>query len=91
VTQGVRAALLFKPTDTLTIEPSFLYQYSKLGTPFTFDAVPGSLSNPIQARDIAETNTQKSWIANLTIKQQAGPVEITSSSSYFHRDVNLID
>ncbi|MFX8373891.1 hypothetical protein ABTL76_19970, partial [Acinetobacter baumannii] len=34
VTQGVRAALLFKPTDTLTIEPSFLYQYSKLGTPF---------------------------------------------------------
>jgi iron complex outermembrane recepter protein len=91
VTQGVRVAVLYKPNDTLTIEPSFLYQYSKLGTPFTFDDVPGSLSNPIQARDIDETNTQKSWIANLTIKQKAGAFEITSSSSYFHRDVNLID
>ena len=90
-TQGVRAALLYKPTDTLSIEPSILYQHTKLGSPFTFDAVPGSLQNPIQARDVAETNTQKSWIANLTIKQQLGSVEITSSSSYFHRDVELVD
>ena len=90
-TYGARASLLIKPTDSLSITPSFLYQYSKLGTPFTFDAVPGSLSNPIQARDIDETNTQKSWIANLTIKQDFGPVEVTSSSSYYHRDVNLID
>ncbi|MES2055011.1 MAG: TonB-dependent receptor, partial [Pseudomonadota bacterium] len=90
-TYGVRAALLIKPTDTLTITPSFLYQYSRLGTPFTFDAVPGSLKNPIQTRDVDETNTQRSWIANLTIKQELGPVEITSSSSYYHRDVSLID
>ena len=90
-TRGLRAALLFKPNDTLTIEPSILYQYTKLGSPFTFDDVPGSLADPIQARDINETNTQKSWIANLTIKQQLGPVEITSSSSYFHRDVELVD
>ncbi|WP_169333637.1 TonB-dependent receptor [Novosphingobium nitrogenifigens] len=90
-THGVRVAVLYKPTDTLTIEPSFLYQYSRLGTPFTFDAVPGSLQNPIQARDIDETNTQKSWIANLTVKKEIGPIEITSSSSYFHREVNLID
>jgi len=90
-TYGVRAALLIKPTDTLTITPSFLYQYSRLGTPFTFDAVPGSLKHPIQVRDIDETNTQKSWIANLTVKQEVGPIELTSSTSYYHRTVDLID
>jgi outer membrane receptor protein involved in Fe transport len=90
-TYGARAALLIKPTDTLSITPSFLYQYSRLGSPFTFDAVPGSLSNPIQVRDVAETNTQKSWIANLTVKQEVGAVDLTSSTSYYHRNVNLVD
>jgi outer membrane receptor protein involved in Fe transport len=90
-TYGARAALLIKPNETLSITPSFLYQYTRLGSPFTFDAVPGSLSNPIQARDIDETNIQKSWIANLTVKQELGPVELSSSSSYYHRDVNLVD
>lgn len=90
-TYGTRAALLIQPSDTLSITPSFLYQYSKLGSPFTFDAVPGSLSNPIQARAVAEPNVQKSWIANLTVKKDLGPVEITSSSSYYHRTVNLTD
>jgi outer membrane receptor protein involved in Fe transport len=90
-TYGVRAALLIQPTDTLSITPSFLYQYTKLGSPFTFDGVPGSLSNPIQVRDVDETNVQKSWIANLTIKQQIGPIELLSSSSYYRRDVRLQD
>jgi outer membrane receptor protein involved in Fe transport len=90
-TYGARAALLIQANDTLSITPSFLYQYSRLGSPFTFDAVPGSLKNPIQVRDVDETNTQKSWIANLTVKQEVGVVDITSSTSYYHRDVNLID
>ena len=88
-TYGARAALLIKPTENLSITPSFLYQYTKLGSPFTFDGVPGSLSDPIQVRDVNEQNIQKSWIANVTIKQQAGPVELLSSSSYYHREVNL--
>ncbi|HEX7853516.1 MAG TPA: TonB-dependent receptor [Sphingobium sp.] len=92
-THGFRAALLIKPNDTLTITPSFLYQYSKLGTPFTFDATSSTdLSNPIQIRDIDETNTQKSWIANVAIKQEIGDtLELVSSTSYYHREVNLID
>lgn len=90
-TYGVRAALLIQPTENLSITPSFLYQYTKLGSPFTFDGVPGSLSNPIQVRDIDERNVQKSWIANVTIKQQVGPIELLSSSSYYHRDVSLQD
>ena len=90
-TYGARAVLLIKPNENLSITPSFMYQYVRLGTPFTFDAVPGSLNNPIQVRDVDETNIQKTWIANLTVKQEVGPVELTSSSSYFHRDVSLID
>jgi outer membrane receptor protein involved in Fe transport len=90
-TYGARASLLIQPTDTLSITPSFLYQYSKLGSPFTFDGVPGSLSNPIQVRDVDEANIQRSWIANLLIKKTIGPVEILSSSSYYHREVSLND
>ena len=88
-TYGARASLLLKPTETLSVTPSILYQYSKLGSPFTFDGMPGSLANPIQVRDVDEPNVQKGLIANLTIKKQAGPIEIVSSSSYYDRRVRI--
>ncbi|CAN7364510.1 TonB-dependent receptor [Phenylobacterium sp. LjRoot225] len=88
---GFRAALLVQPDSTLSITPSFLYQYSKLGTPFTYDKNPASRADFYQVRDIDEPNIQKSWIANLTVKKDAGPVELVSSSSYYHRSVSLVD
>ncbi|WP_233839928.1 TonB-dependent receptor [Dyella sp. 2HG41-7] len=86
---GTRAALLIKPDDTLTITPSVLYQYSRLGSPYTFDAVPGSLSNPIQVRDVNEADVQKSLIANVAVHKQFEYAEVVSSTSYFTREVNL--
>ncbi len=88
-TYGGRVSLLLKPTETLSVTPSVLYQYSKLGSPFTFDGMPGSLANPIQVRDVDEPNVQKSLIANLTVKKEAGPIEIVSSSSYYDRRVRI--
>lgn len=90
-TYGARASVLIQASDTLSITPSFLYQYSKLGSPFTFDGVPGSLGNPIQVRDVDEANVQRSWIANLVVKKTLGPIEVLSSSSYYHREVSLND
>ena len=90
-TYGTRASLLVKVTDRLTITPSILYQYTRLGSPFTFDAVPGSLSNPIQNRDVAEPNVQKSVIGNIVVREDTGPVELLSSTSYYDRDVRITE
>jgi iron complex outermembrane receptor protein len=90
-TYGTRIAMLIKPNDTLTITPSFIYQYSKLGSPFTYDKIPASLDDAYQVRDVNEANIQKSTISNLAIHKQFDSVELMSSTSYFTRDVSLRD
>jgi outer membrane receptor protein involved in Fe transport len=90
-TYGTRVALLIKPDDSLTITPSFIYQYSRLGSPFTYDKIPGSLEDAYQVRDVNEANTQKSTISNLAIHKQFDSVELMSSTSYFTRNVSLRD
>mgnify|MGYP001035096551 FL=1 len=90
-TYGTRVAMLIKPDDTLTITPSFIYQYSKLGSPFTYDKIPATLENPYQVRDVNEANVQKSTISNIAIHKQFNAFELMSSTSYFTRDVNLRD
>jgi outer membrane receptor protein involved in Fe transport len=90
-TYGTRVALLIKPDDTLTITPSFIYQYSRLGSPFTYDKVPANLENPYQVRDVDETNVQKSTISNLAIHKQFDSVELMSSTSYFTRNISIRD
>lgn len=90
-TYGARASLLLKLGDTLSLTLSIFDRYTKLGSSFTFDGVPGSLDNPIQVRDVPEPNVQKSLIANLTIKKQARPIEIVSSSSYYDRRVRITE
>jgi iron complex outermembrane recepter protein len=90
-TYGTRVALLIKPDDSLTITPSFIYQYSRLGSPFTYDKIPGSLQDPYQVRDVNEANVQKSTISNLAIHKQFDSFELMSSTSYFTRDVSLRD
>jgi len=90
-TYGTRVAMLIKPNDTLTITPSFIYQYSKLGSPFTYDKIPATLENPYQVRDVNEANVQKSTISNIAIHKQFNAFELMSSTSYFTRDVNLRD
>ena len=90
-TYGTRVALLVKPDDTLTIAPSFIYQYSVLGSPFTYDDAPATLEHPYQVRDVNEANVQKSTISNLAIHKQFDSFELMSSSSYFTREMSLRD
>ncbi|TCV93397.1 outer membrane receptor protein involved in Fe transport [Luteibacter rhizovicinus] len=90
-TYGARIAMLIKPDDTLTITPSVIYQYSKLGSPFTYDKIPASLNNPYQVRDVNEANVQKSTISNIAIHKQFDTFELMSSTSYFTRDISLRD
>lgn len=90
-TYGARVAMLIRPDDMLTITPSVIYQKSRLGSPFTYDKIPATLSHPYQVRDVDETNTQESTISNLSIHKQFEKVELMSSTSYFTRNVGLRD
>ena len=88
-TGGVRAQIRFQPDSTLSITPSIFYQYMRLGAPFQVDVGPGSLDNLIQTRDVSEVTDERSLIGNVAIHKQFPLVELTSSSSYFDREVKL--
>jgi iron complex outermembrane receptor protein len=90
-TSGVRAALLIKPDESLSITPSIIYQYVKLGSPFTYDKVPGTLDDAYQVRDVDERNVQKSMISNLSVTKHFNAVDLTSSTSYFTREFDIRD
>lgn len=90
-TSGVRAALLIKPDESLSITPSIIYQYARLGSPFTYDKFPASDSNAYQVRDVDERNVQRSMISNLSVVKRFDKVDLTSSTSYFTREFEIRD
>jgi iron complex outermembrane receptor protein len=90
-TSGIRAALLIKPDQSLSITPSIIYQRVKLGSPFTYDKGPASLDDPYQVRSVDERNVQKSMIANLSVVKHFASFDMTSSTSYFTRDFDIRD
>ncbi len=90
-TSGVRAALLIKPDESLSITPSIIYQYVKLGSPFTYDKNPGTDGDAYQVRDVDERNVQKSMISNLAVTKHFDALDLTSSSSYFTRKFDIRD
>jgi len=86
---GFRAQLRFQPDSTLSITPSIFYQYMRLGAPFQIDVPPGSLTDLIQARDVSEVQDQRSTVYNLAIHKTFNLFDLTSSTSYFEREVKL--
>jgi outer membrane receptor protein involved in Fe transport len=86
---GFRAQLRFQPDSTLSITPSVFYQYMRLGAPFQIDVPPGSLTDLIQARDVSEVQDQRSTVYNLAIHKTFNLFDLTSSTSYFDREVKL--
>jgi iron complex outermembrane receptor protein len=88
-TQTVRVQLRIQPDPTLSITPSILYQYERLGAPFQIDVPPGNLHDLIQTRDVSEPTDQRSTIYNLSVHKKFDLFELVSSTSYFDRSVKL--
>lgn len=86
-TYGGRVAIEAKPTDDFSATLAAYYQHMDLGAPFTFDDPPGSFQDPIQSRLVREPSTDQVQLYTLTLQQNAGPVHITSSTSYMDRYV----
>ena len=90
---GGRAALLFQPVSQLSVRLLGVYQNLDVGSPSSFDADPLTLQ-PVNATNnvrsgrrtrferIVEENKSRYRLANGVIEYDAGPVALTSATSY---------
>lgn len=88
----VRASLLWKPTDNLTVTPSILYQDGFSNTDRTFSDITFGLRARQKARYIDTFSKDKFVIGNLLIKNDfdaLGGATLISSSSYMDRKTHL--
>lgn len=99
---GVRAAVKIAPNDRLTITPRIVYQrvemdgwnridtYNILANPFTTRRPAVTLDDRRQFTQIAEPFTDEFALGDLNLKYDFGDVELTSITSYTHRDVLVV-
>jgi iron complex outermembrane recepter protein len=79
-----RAAVLWKPTDRLSITPSFLYLTLRADGISAFDSVPGTQAH-YQPFDIAEPLTDRITAESLNVTYSFDSFDVTSSSAYWSR------
>ncbi|MGA8708245.1 MAG: TonB-dependent receptor [Steroidobacteraceae bacterium] len=87
-TTAARFAAIWKPTDALTISPSFFYQDRQrndvtIWWPTYSD--PGS-NKYISANPTASPEPDVFFVPSLNVQLEAGPVRVISTTSYFHRN-----
>jgi iron complex outermembrane recepter protein len=85
---GMRAELLWKPTDRLTITPSFFYQKITQDGLSAIDSDPGTLAN-YQPYNEPEPFQDRIDIGALNVQYHFDPFDVTSATSYWTRDENL--
>jgi outer membrane receptor protein involved in Fe transport len=81
---GFRATLLWKPTDRLSITPSFFYQNSTQDGISAYDSVPGSQAH-YQPFDVAEPLTDKITVFSLNVNYSFDAFDVTSSTAQWNR------
>ena len=99
---GVRAAVKIAPNDRLTITPRLVYQrlemdgwnridtYNILANPFTTSRPAVTLDGRRQFTQIGEPFTDKFTLGDLNVRYDFGAVDLTSITSYTHRDVLVV-
>jgi iron complex outermembrane receptor protein len=85
---SVRASLLWKPTDRLSIEPSFMYQEITQGGLNLIDNPPGTEAQ-YQPFNSPEPFEDRIDIGSLNVQYHFDIADLTSTSSYWTRDENL--
>jgi iron complex outermembrane receptor protein len=100
--RGVRAALVFKPSEALTITPRIVYQkidvdgfnrvdiFNILGNQFTTTRPRVQLGGLKQFTQLQEKFTDEFLLADLNAQYDMGDLRFTSISSYTHRDVLVL-
>jgi iron complex outermembrane receptor protein len=100
--RGVRAALLIKPTETLTITPRVLYQkidvdgfnrvdiYNILGNPFTATRPRVQLGGLKQFTQLKEKFEDEFLLADVNLQYDMGGLRFTSITTFTDRDVRVV-
>jgi len=96
---GARWSLKVQPNDDFTITPRVLYQevkmdgfnrvdaYNILANPFTTTRPAVTLGRYQQFTQTGEPFTDKFWLGDLNLKYKFGNMDLTSNTSYTHRDI----
>jgi iron complex outermembrane receptor protein len=99
---GARWAFRLQPNENLTITPRVLYQevkmdgwnradaYNILANPFTTTRPAVRLGDYQQFTQIKEPYTDKFSLGDLNVKYKFGNMDLTSVTSYTHRDVLVV-
>jgi outer membrane receptor protein involved in Fe transport len=86
--RSVRASLLWKPTDRLSIEPTFLYQEITQGGLSLIDSQPGT-ETQYQPYNEPEPFEDRIDLGSLNFQYHFDFADLSSTSSYWIRDENL--
>ena len=86
--RSVRASFLWKPTDQLSIEPSFMYQEITQGGLNLIDSQPGT-NTQYQPYNSPEPFLDRIDIGGLNAQYHFDWADLTSTTSYWTRDENL--
>ena len=86
---GTRVSLLWKPTEDLTITPTFFYQRTRQNGSGTYDSNPGTLAH-YQPFDVAEPYSDEIKIGALSINYHFSAFDLTSATSYWSRKSSMV-
>jgi len=99
---GARVALLFQPSENISITPRIVYQklqtdgypridaYNILGNPYTTTQPPVNPGERGQVTQLREGIDDEITLADLTMEFGLGGVTLTSVSSYTDRDLTVL-
>jgi outer membrane receptor protein involved in Fe transport len=91
-THGLRASLLWTPTDNLTVSPTIIYQKLNQGGQNVIDQPPGAHSKAhFQPVDVAEPSADEFELVTLPITYKFGGVKFDSITGYYHRIASLTE
>jgi iron complex outermembrane receptor protein len=88
---STRVSLLFKPTDGLSITPSFFYEESRQTGPDAYDSVSATDAQPdgrlahYEPFDVAEPLSDRLAAYSLNIKYSFSLFDVTSATAYWSR------
>jgi iron complex outermembrane receptor protein len=90
VLTGGRAALLFKPSDALSVDLTGLYQKIRTGGPSYYDQPPGaSYEAHYQPANVAEPFSDSVGLLSLSVNYDLDFAKLTSASSYWRRSADI--
>jgi len=87
---AVRATLLWKPSEDLSVTPSFFHETSSQAGISAYDSDPGTLAH-YQPFDIAEPSTDSLTAYSLNVTYHLAAFDLTSSTSRWTRNSTQVE